>query len=299
VLVFLNGQFVPEEHAVVSVFDRGFLYGDGLFETVLVCNGKPFRWAQHLERLQRGADFLNIKLPFAPDALRDFAGRLITKNQLPDALLRLTLSRGVGPRGYSPKGAEQPVLVMSLNTYHHPVPLRADHPLPSDGRGAGGEGSFPRWKLITSTRRLPANEPLAQFKTGNKLAQVLARAEADAAGADEALLLNTDGFGVEGTSSNLFWIQRGVVCTPPLASGILAGVTRAIVLELCGKLGLAVQETNITPDELRCAEGVFLTLTSPGVVVAAELDGTPLAQSPLVEKLRLAYAELVCAESSE
>lgn len=279
--VFLNGQFVPEDRAVVSVFDRSFLYGDGLFETIGVFNGKPFRWAQHLERLQRGADFLKIKLPFAPAALRDFAAQLVEKNKMPDALLRITLSRGVGVRGYSPKDAEQPTLVMTL----HPAPV-VDPQNP------------PRWKLITANVRLPANEPLAQFKTSNKLAQVLARAEADASGANEALLLNTDGFVAEGASSNLFWIQRGAVCTPPLATGVLAGVTRAVVLELCGGLTLPIQETNITPDGLRRADGVFLTLSSLGVVEAVGLDAAPLLQSPLVDKISRAYAETVRAETA-
>src|ERR1700674_2107993 len=107
-IVFLNGQFVPEEQAVVSVFDRSFLYGDGLFETMRIFRGKPFRWQQHLERLQGGAEFLNVVLPFPADALRAFAEQLISANQMPDSLLRLTLSRGIGQRGYSPKGAERP-----------------------------------------------------------------------------------------------------------------------------------------------------------------------------------------------
>ena len=102
VLIFLNGQFVPEERAVVSVLDRGFLYGDGLFETMLIFKGKPFRWGEHLERLQRGAEFLKIKIPYSTEALRGFADELIAKNEVPDALLRLTLSRGVGARGYAP-----------------------------------------------------------------------------------------------------------------------------------------------------------------------------------------------------
>src|SRR6266478_1503384 len=203
-LVFLDGQFVPEQEAVVSVFDRAFLYGDGLFETIRVFNGKPFRWQQHLERLLQGAEFLKIQPPFAPDSLTGFAAQLVIRNQMPDSLLRLTLSRGVGLRGYSPKGADRPLLAMSL----HPAPS-IDPQTP------------PRWRLTTSTLRLPAGEPLAQFKTCNKLSQVLARAEADAAGADEALLLNTDGHVVEGASSNLFWIEDQTVCTPPLASGIL------------------------------------------------------------------------------
>ena len=115
--VFLNGQFVPEAQATVSVFDRSFLYGDGLFETMLVSNGKPFRWPQHCERLERGAKFLGINIPFTRDALARFAAELIAANQMPEALLRLTLSRGVGVRGYSPKDADIPTLVMSL----HPI----------------------------------------------------------------------------------------------------------------------------------------------------------------------------------
>ena len=211
-LLFLNGQFVPEEEAMVSVFDRGFLYGDGLFETMRVFNAKLFRWKQHLERLQQGADFLKIPLPIAPDSLRAFADELIAQNHATDSLLRLTVSRGIGPRGYSPKAAQTPSLVMSL----HPAPQF--------------DAQKPRvWRLITSSVRLPAREPLAHFKTCNKLPQIMARAEADAAGADEALLLNTEGYVVEGASSNLFWIKGRTVCTPPLASGILPGVTRQVV----------------------------------------------------------------------
>src|SRR4029077_4015411 len=105
-----NGGFVPEENAEVSVFDRGFLYGDGVFELVREFHGKPFRWTQHIERLKRGADFLSIALPFAPEELRGYADQLVTLNEQPDSLLRLTLSRGVGVRGYSPKAANQRTL---------------------------------------------------------------------------------------------------------------------------------------------------------------------------------------------
>src|SRR5688572_3558291 len=104
--VFLNGQFLTDGQAVVSVGDRGFMYGDGLFETMRVFNGKPFRMAQHLERMVRGADFLKIKPPFTPKELQQFAEQLIEKNQMPDSVLRVTLTRGSGARGYSPKGAD-------------------------------------------------------------------------------------------------------------------------------------------------------------------------------------------------
>jgi len=279
VLIFLNGQFVPEEHAVVSVFDRGFLYGDGFFETMRVFRGKPFRWGQHLERLQRGADFLKIKLPYAPEALRQFADELIAKNHLPEALLRLTVSRGVGARGYSPKGAETPTVVMSL----HPA-------------SAHEANNFARWKLITSSHRLPTNELLAQFKTCNKLPQILARAEADAAGADEALLLSTDGFVVEGASSNLFWIEQNVVCTPPLVSGILPGVTRAVVLEICQQLGLESREANIGVEKLKRVDGIFVSLSSLGVVEVAEIDGKMCRNSKTSTEIFQAYGKLVATE---
>jgi branched-chain amino acid aminotransferase len=297
-IVFLNGQFVPEEQATVSVFDRSFLYGDGLFETMRVANGKPFRWWEHMERLRKGGDFLGIKIPFGCKTLEKFAAELITQNKMPDALLRLTVSRGVGLRGYSPKGADKPILVMTL----HPAPgapasgSAGSNPL---SKHAGSETGAPHaWKLHTASFRLPAGEKLAHFKTANKLAQVLARAEADAVGADEALLCNTEGFVVEGASSNLFWVEGDTICTPPLASGILAGVTRAVTLELCGQLGLPPAERQITPEGLRGATGVFLTLSSLGVVGASHLDGSRLAESPSVEKLRRAYDELLARESA-
>jgi len=276
VLVFLNGQFVPEERAVVPVFDRSFLYGDGLFETMRVIRGKPFRWEQHIERLQSGADYLKIKFPFTSEALRQFADDLVAKNNLPDALLRLTLSRGVGARGYSPKGAENPTLVMSL---HPALAFDAENP--------------PRWKFITSSHRLPANEPLAHYKTCNKLVQILARAEADAAGADEALLLNMDGFVVEGASSNLFWIEGDAIFTPPLAAGILPGVTRAVVLEICERMGLRIRETNINVDKLKCSEGIFVSLSSFGVVEATSLEGAIVKASTISKQIQEQYRDLL------
>ena len=116
--VFLNGKIVPEEQAVVSVFDRGFLYGDGLFETLRISNGKPFCWKQHWERFENGARFLGIKPAFSENEMHGFAERLIANNEMPESLLRVTISRGVGLRGYSPKGAEGSTTVMSL----HPAP---------------------------------------------------------------------------------------------------------------------------------------------------------------------------------
>jgi len=280
-IVFLNGRFVPEEQALVSVFDRCFLYGDGLFETILIFNGKSFRWPAHLERLQRGADFLKIQLPFSPDELLSVANQLLRENQATHSLLRITLSRGIGIRGYSPKGAQKPSLIMSL----HPAQAPAEKP--------------PQWKVLISSFRLPANEPLAQFKTCNKLPQIMARAQADATEANEALLLNTDGFAVEGSSSNLFWIKENSVRTPPLAAGILPGVTRFVISELCKTLQVPLREATIDPQELPSTEGVFFSLTSQGIAEAVSVDGVKLSQSDLTKKLWAAYWDLVRHECGE
>jgi branched-chain amino acid aminotransferase len=276
VIVFINGNLLPEAQATVSVFDRSFLYGDGLFETLRVVNGKPFRWWDHMERLRKGGDFLGIKIPFGCKSLEKSAIDLIAQNKMPDALLRITVSRGVGLRGYSPKGADKPTLVMTL----HAAPATPD-------------AAPACWKLHTASLRLPAGDPLACFKTANKLAQVLARAEADAAGADEALLLNTDGHIVEGASSNLFWIEGRTVLTPPLTEGLLAGVTRSATIEMCRRLSYPFAERFVTPEQLRRADGVFLTLSSYGVVEAIALDGESLSRSSVVAAMRHEYERLL------
>ena len=271
-IALLNGRFLPEEQALISVLDRGFLYGDGVFETIRVHAAHPFRWGQHLERLLRGAAFLRLRVPCTAEQLRAFADELIRINRLSQGLIRVTLSRGVGQRGYSPQGANTPTLVM----------------VPFPEVSAAG-GTRPRWRLRTSTCRVAAPDPLAGFNTSNKLRQVLARAEAEDSGADDGLLLTAEGHVAETTSANVFWVLNGAVSTTPSSAGVLPGVTRAAVLELCSALGIPTSEDLITLEALREADGVFVTLASLGVVEVVELDGQPLRQSPLTTQMRQAY----------
>ena len=272
VLVFLNGQFVPEAQAVVPVNDRGFLLGDGLFETMRVAGGRPFRFAQHLDRMARGADFMKIKLPFIPRELERFAGQLIERNQMSEAVLRLTLTRGPGGRGYTPGSEGNPTIVMTL------------HPVPPAANPAG-------WSLVTSSLRVPAGAPLAAFKTTSKILHVMARAEAVERGTDEALLLNTNGEVAETASGNLFWVHDDTLCTVPAECGALPGVTRAVVLEICDRLNLKTAQRLIKPAALKNREGVFITQSVFGVVPVAKLDGAPIAPSPRVGQIARAYNE--------
>lgn len=280
-IVYLDGRFVPEAQALIPVTDRAFLLGDGLFETLLIHRGEPFRWDDHLQRLTAGAKYLGLRLPLDATTLRAAVIELITRNQLPEAILRLTLSRGSGTRGYSPRGANHPRLVITL----HPAPPS----LPS---------RRPRWKLITSSIRLPARDPLARYKHLNRLPNVLARAEAEAAGADEALLLNTNGDLVETAAANLFWISDGGVLTPPLEAGALAGITRSVVFELCDATQIPVGEVTAKPRVLANAAGAFATLSTLGIIELASLDGRPLRRSPIVRTLQTAYRKLLTKETA-
>lgn len=275
--VFLNGEFVAEARALVPVNDRGFMYGDGLFETMRVVGGKPFRMAQHLERMTRGAEFLKIKPPFTPKQLEKFAGQLIEKNKMPAAILRVTLTRGPGGRGYTPQADAHPTVAMTL----HPAP-----PLET----------VTEWSLVTSTYRIPSADPLSAFKTNSKLTQVMARAEAVEKGADEALLINTNGEVAETASGNLFWVYQDKICTVPTGRGVLPGITRAIVLEICQTLGLQTNKRVIKPDALRNSQGIFVTQSALGIVPITSFDGEPVAGSPLVDQIASAYNEMLNAD---
>jgi branched-chain amino acid aminotransferase len=268
---FVNNQIVPAPEAVVSVLDRGFLYGDGLFETIRVAAARLIGCGPHLARLAHGATRLGICLPHTPAEIEATALDLVQRNHLADGVVRIQVTRGPGTRGYSPQGATVPTLVITT----HPSDAMREPPL--------------RWRLHTATLRLGAGDALSGLKTCNRLVSILARAEAEANGADEALLLNVAGEVVEAASANVFWIEHGDLYTPPLASGALPGVTRARVIELAGSRGMRVLEASGPRPRLLEAEGLFLTLSSRGIVEGAALDAAPLRSSPVTTALHRAY----------
>ena len=278
-IVFLNGNFLPAEQAVVPVTDRGFMYGDGLFETTRVINARPFRFAQHLERMVRGADYLKIPLPYSPREIQDFAGQLIEVNKMSDGVLRVTMTRGSGERGYTPDATATPLLVITL----HPLP-----PMPADGQ--------PQWSMITSSYHIPASGAISAFKTTSKILHVFARIEAQERGADEALLLNTNGEVAETAGGNIFWVFQDKICTVPTGRGVLPGITRAVVLEVCQAIGLETNKRVIKPQHLRNAEGIFITQSVLGIVPVVAFDGEAVRPSPLVDQIASAYHEMLLRE---
>jgi len=198
---------------------------------------------------------------------------------LPECVLRITLTRGPGPRGYSINGVAQPTLALTL------------HPLPPDSRDEPLQ-----WSLITSSFRIPASDTLAAFKSTSKILNVLARAEAEAKGADEALLLNSNGEVAETAAGNLFWVYHDKICTVPSGRGVLPGITRAVVLEICQALGLETNKRVIKPDMLRNAEGIFVTQSALGIVPVVSFDGLAVAPSPLTDQIATAYNDLLTGE---
>lgn len=273
--VYLNDKFVPQEEAVVSVFDHGFLYGDGVYETLRAYRGRVFQLAEHLARLERSASRIQLHLPVSLERLTDLVRESLSRNQLQEAYLRITVSRGAGEIGLDPALCKSPTLVILAKPFQ-PYP----ESLYADGVSV----------IVAKTRRnLPEALP-PQVKSLNFLNNILAKMEAKAAGAHEALMLNHQGELTEGTTSNLFVVQRGRVRTPAVECGILNGITRGLVLQLASELGIPSEETRLTVDDLLRADECFLTNTTQEVLPVTRVNGTMIGNGRPGEITRRLHA---------
>lgn len=255
-LAYVNGQYIPSDRPALPVNDRSFMYGDGLFETIRITNGQPFLWREHLDRLQRGADFLRIPMPATFDQIELATRHLLAQNDVPEGVVRIHLSRGVAERGYALPKTPEPTLVITTHKSAHAAP-RGLH-------------------IITSTIRILADDPLSQHKTANRLPNILARLQADQAGADEALLLNNHNQIAEATAANIFVLRGRELITPPLASGALAGTTRAFLLKIASQHGFTPTESALTVSDLPKSEGVYLSSAHWLIAPVLSIDGVAL-----------------------
>lgn len=255
-LAYVNGQYIPADRPALPVNDRSFMYGDGLFETIRITNGQPFLWREHLERLQRGAEFLKIPLPVSFAEIEDATRHLLAQNDTPEGVVRIHLSRGAAERGYGLPAPPQPTLVITTHKLLHAPP----RPL----------------KLISSTVRVLADDPSTPHKTANRLPNILARMQADAAAADEALILNHRNEVAEAIAANIFVLRGRELITPPLNSGALAGTTRAFILKIAPQFGFSPAEAPLNIADLKSAEGVYLSSTHWLITPVVSLDGAAL-----------------------
>ncbi len=281
-IAYVNGKYLPQESASISIFDRGVMYGDGCFETLRIYGGRPAFWEAHLARLT--ASLAALAIPFRPDSgkLAEVVRTLLSKNQAnlpkgkererPAFLLRIQVTRGQSPRGYSIQNAQNPSLIVSL----HPAPHCPRDPIPT-------------WRLITGSQRIDARHPLCRHKTTNQLFSILGKAEADRQNADDVLFLNHKEHVAETSCANIFWFDGHSIGTPPLSAGILPGITRQVVQKICASRNLPCKEENIFESALWAKQAVFLTQSAWEILPVASLNGRKLRSSPIVESLRRDY----------
>jgi branched-chain amino acid aminotransferase group I len=272
---------VPRSQARISALDYGFLYGFGLFETMRAYNGRVFRLDSHLSRLEGSAEILG--LPLRALNLKAAVMDTIRANGLGDARIRITVSIGEGATAPDPGTCNKPTVLVVAEHYQ---------PYPQHFYQKG-------FRAVVSSIIRNSRSPLSRLKSASYLESILARQEARAAGADEALCLNEKGFLAEASMGNIFLVGDGVLRTPGPESGILPGITRQIVLELARQLDISTLEQDTRLDELFQAEEAFLTNSLIEVVPLTEVDGRPIAAGrpgSITKRLMAAYKKLVLAE---
>lgn len=269
-LIYLDGRFVPESEAKVSVFDHGFLYGDGVFEGIRAYGGVVFKLREHIDRLYSSAKAIMLEIPLSKDEMVEAVLETLRRNKLKDAYIRLVVTRGVGDLGLDPRKCRNPSVIIIAQKME---PL------------LGRKGVS---LIISSVRRDSVDATSHQVKSLNYLNSILAKLEAIEAGADDAILLDSRGFVSEASAANLFMVKDSVVSTPPQTAGILPGITRARIMKLAESLGYKVLEREITPMELYAADEVFLTGTGAEIVPVAEIAGRKIGEEtpgPITKRL--------------
>ncbi|MBI4397001.1 MAG: aminotransferase class IV [Elusimicrobia bacterium] len=244
--IWVNGRLADPRRPAVSAYDHGFLYGDGVYETLRVYNGRLFRFDRHFQRLKHSARSVRIPIPYPGKTIEQGLYRLLEVNRLQDTSLRITLTRGPGPLGFDPRPCRSPSLVLT--------PGPALRPLDSlFCRGIR--------LAIVRVRRNARTSLDPAIKSTNNLNNILAKMDAIRSNAFEALMLNVEGYLTEGTVSNVFFVSKGTLRTPDLACGLLAGVTRDIAIHLAKRRGWKVAEGWFKPKDLLTAQEIFLTST--------------------------------------
>ncbi len=283
--VYLNGNIITEDKATVSIRDRGFLYGDAIFETLRSYDGRPFMLDEHLERLAASADALGISTGQTlrtQEELRGAVARLLESNKLKNAYIRITLSRGAGGtggEGLLPAETSSPTLVIESRPFR---------PYPDESYKEG-------MRLIISGYRRSTTNPVMRHKTANFLPAILARREAAKRGGQDALFLNTEGNVCEGTVWNFFMVEAGSVITPPVTANLLPGITRKIVLRLCGEAGIAASEEVFGAERISRAGEAFITNSLMEIMPVASIDNDRIGTDvpgEITQRLMSAYKEL-------
>lgn len=277
--VWINGQLINENQATISMFDRSYLYGEGIFETLMCYGGHPAFFSKHFDRLQRGCKKLKLKLPFSEKELEQAIQTLLKVNQLKEGVLRLTFSFVGASFGVDLSEKASPNLTLFCR------PLSLDPELRKKGV-----------KILPLDITFPDHAATAGIKSTSYLPQMLGRARASEVGAFDGIFKNGQGFWVEGTRTNLFVVADGTIITPPLSTGILAGITREVVIEIIQKEKIPFREAFISNLLLKTAEEIFLTGTTAEIMPVAEVIGVTtktIEPNSLTHQLHQKYRSLL------
>lgn len=286
-LIYLNGEFVQKSEAKVSVYDHGYLYGDGVFEGIRVYSGNVFRLKQHLVRLYESAKSILLEIPNTLEEMIEIVAETIRCNNLSDGYIRLVVSRGEGLLGLDPTSCRRANVVVIAEQL----------------------SLFPRSKYETgipvvtvATRRNRPDVLSPQVKSLNYLNNILVKIEAHLAGVEEAIMLNVQGYVAEGSGDNVFIVKGNKLITPPSSAGALEGITRNAILELGKELGYDVREELFTRHDMYVADEVFLTGTAAEVISVTTVDGRQIGNGkpgPCTNSLLTEFRRLVVQDGEK
>ncbi len=256
-LIYVNGDFVEKEKAVISIYDHGFLYGDGVFEGIRVYEGNVFKLKEHIDRLYESAHSIMLSIPYTKEELEQIIVQTVIKNDLTSAYIRVVVSRGVGDLGLDPRNCPAPTVIVIAE----PLAIYSEE-LYEKGL-----------KMASVVNRRSSPDVLnPQIKSLNYLNNILVKLSSVQADADEALILNNQGYVTEGSADNIFIIKNGKIKTPPIYLGALEGITRNVIIEIAKELDYDIDEIPFTLHDVYIADEVFLTGTAAEVIPVVNVD---------------------------
>ena len=278
--IYIDGQLHDKESAKISVFDHGLLYGDGVFEGIRFYSGKVFRLDEHILRLYDSARAIAMEIPLSREEMVEALLATIRANDLADGYVRLVVTRGVGDLGLNPLLCPKPTVIIIASKITLYAPEKYENGL----------------AVVTcATRRFPHGALSPMVKSLNYLNNILAKLESIQAGAGEGLMLNEQGYVAECTGDNIFTVRDGVISTPPVSSGALAGVTRSVVIEIAAELGIPLFEPLMTRYDIYTADECFLTGSAAEVIPVVTLDNRAIGDGkpgPVTRRLIARFREL-------
>jgi branched-chain amino acid aminotransferase len=287
-LIYVNGKIVPKSQAMVSVYDHGLLYGDGVFEGIRIYRGKIFKCQQHVDRLYHCAEQIRLRIPIEKAEMVKIQRDCIAANGLSEGYIRLVVTRGFGTLGLDPRRCPVPGIICIADQI----------------RLFSAEAYEAGMRVVVANRpKTPIDCLDPRVKSLNYLNNILAKCEAIDFGCDECIMLNTDGYVTEGSGDNIFVIKNGVIYTPPSEAGILEGITRRFVArELAPSLGFRCVEKNMRLEEVLAADEVFLTGTAAEVIGVSSIDGRTIGEGrvgPSTARLVAEFKSRVATDAPE